>query len=257
MVFTAARITEQTLRSASAGTTHRSDSLYELHTSPQFAVPSPRRCVSSSLRINTPKCTQPKVYAQREETRLFDRDEGYNATGRISLRLRNLGSDDDDDEHEKTGFVFPAETRDKRLGDLLRREWVQIDSFTADNGQDGADEMGLPWDREEERQVIRNDGVLRKTRVKPPTVAELTLEDEELRRLRGVGMFIKKTITIPKAGLTKEVMEKIHEKWRKEEVVRLKFHEVLARDMKTAHSIVEVRSLLSATSVVWSLWTSD
>lgn len=66
------------------------------------------------------------------------------------------------------------------------------------------------------------------------------MEDEELRRLRGVGMYIRERISIPKAGITKEVLEKIHAKWRKEEVVRLKFHEVLAHDMKTAHEIVEV-----------------
>ena len=71
-------------------------------------------------------------------------------------------------------------------------------------------------------------------------VAELTMEDEELRRLRRMGMYLRERISIPKAGLTKEVLQKIHDKWRKEELVRLKFHEVLARDMKTAHEIVEV-----------------
>ncbi|CAH2055086.1 unnamed protein product [Thlaspi arvense] len=42
-----------------------------------------------------------------------------------------------------------------------------------------------------------------------------------------------------KAGLTRIVMEKIHDMWRKEEFVRLKFHEVLPRDMRTIHEIVE------------------
>jgi hypothetical protein len=35
-------------------------------------------------------------------------------------------------------------------------------------------------------------------------------------------------------------MEKIHERWRKEELVRLKFHEELAKNMRIAHQIVEV-----------------
>ncbi|KAG2282159.1 hypothetical protein Bca52824_053379 [Brassica carinata] len=56
-------------------------------------------------------------------------------------------------------------------------------------------------------------------------VAELTIEDSELRRLRRDGMYLRVRINIPKAGLTQAVMEKIHDTWRKEELVRLKFHE--------------------------------
>jgi RNA-binding protein YhbY len=53
-------------------------------------------------------------------------------------------------------------------------------------------------------------------------------------------MFIRERISSPKAGITNAVLENIHDRWRKEELVRLKFHEVLAHDMKTAHEIVEV-----------------
>ncbi|KAH0929635.1 hypothetical protein HID58_015362 [Brassica napus] len=38
-------------------------------------------------------------------------------------------------------------------------------------------------------------------------------------------MYLRVRINIPKAGLTQAVMEKIHDTWRKEELVRLKFHE--------------------------------
>ncbi|KAE8652461.1 hypothetical protein Csa_013277 [Cucumis sativus] len=78
--------------------------------------------------------------------------------------------------------------------------------------------------------------------MKAPTLAELTIEDEELRRLRRMGMSIRERINVPKAGTTQAVLEKIHGKWRKEELVRLKFHEELAHDMKTAHEIVERRT---------------
>ena len=141
------------------------------------------------------------------------------------------------------GDDFPV-TGDERLGELLRREWVRPDALM---GEDKVvDEVVLlPWQREgeEEREkggVEEGEKGLRKRRVKAPTLAELTLEDEVLRRLRREGMRIRERINVPKAGLTKEVMEKIHERWRKEELVRLKFHEDLARDMKTAHEIVEV-----------------
>lgn len=49
---------------AIAGTSQCSDSLHQLHTS-QFQVPSPRRCISSALWINTSNRSQSKVDAQR------------------------------------------------------------------------------------------------------------------------------------------------------------------------------------------------
>lgn len=86
------------------------------------------------------------------------------------------------------------------------------------------------------------DGTKRR-RVKAPTLAELTIEDGELRRLRRLGMTLRDRITVPKAGVTTAVTEKIHDAWRKSELVRLKFHEDLAHDMKTAHELVEVCTL--------------
>lgn len=80
--------------------------------------------------------------------------------------------------------------------------------------------------------------------MKAPSLAELTIEDEELKRLRRMGMVLRERISVPKAGITQAVLEKIHDTWRKEELARLKFHEVLALDMKTAHEIVEVCSVL-------------
>ncbi|KAF3532931.1 hypothetical protein DY000_02042498 [Brassica cretica] len=78
---------------------------------------------------------------------------------------------------------------------------------------------------------------LKKRRARAPSPA---VEASELQRLRRDGMYLRVRINIPKAGLTQAVMEKIHDNMlRKEELVRLKFHQVLVRDMRTAHEIVE------------------
>ena len=161
------------------------------------------------------------------------------------LRLRNLGLVSDEELEETDDGVDalpPPATGEEKLGDLLRREWIRPD-FIFEESENGIDESVLPWERDgEEDKVVEDEerAWTPKRRAKAPSLAELTMEDEELRRLRGVGMYIRERISIPKAGITKEVLEKIHAKWRKEEVVRLKFHEVLAHDMKTAHEIVEV-----------------
>ncbi|CAM0954060.1 unnamed protein product [Alopecurus aequalis] len=158
---------------------------------------------------------------------------------RIVHRLRNLGLGTDDDEPSSATATAPLDGRE-RLGDLLDRSWARPDrQFAA-----AAEEDVLPWERDQESDGGRGDdgdGVKRK-RVRAPSLAELTMDDVELRRLRGVGMTLRDRITVPKAGVTQAVTEKIHDAWRKSELVRLKFHEDLANDMKTAHELVERRT---------------
>ncbi|CAH9143919.1 unnamed protein product [Cuscuta epithymum] len=172
--------------------------------------------------------SQVRVLDQRTTTR-------GTAIERIVLRLRNLGLGSDDEEDEGDD----RNEKDK-LGGLLKRDWVRPDSMLSE-GEDGT---LLPWESsvelsdDEEEKV---DGG-RRVMVKEPTLAELTIKDEELRRLRRDGMSLREKINIPKAGVTGAVLEKIHQKWQKGELVRLKFHEALAHDMKTAHRIVERRT---------------
>ncbi|KAK6261344.1 hypothetical protein QUC31_007160 [Theobroma cacao] len=178
------------------------------------------------------------------ETRYFDRDKSQSAIERIVLRLRNLGlgSDDEDEGEDETDhYNSTPVTGEERLGDLLKREWVRPDTMLIEREKE---EAVLPWERDEAEVEVVKEGLLgvKKRRVRAPTLAELTIEDEELRRLRRMGMYLRERINVPKAGITQAVLEKIHDKWRKEELVRLKFHEVLATDMKTAHEIVERRT---------------
>ncbi|KAH7549333.1 hypothetical protein JRO89_XS13G0015700 [Xanthoceras sorbifolium] len=171
-----------------------------------------------------------------------DNDKGQSSIDRIVLRLRNLGlgSDDEEEEDEEGGGGgVMAVTGDERLEDLLRREWVRPNVIFAEDNEGGDDV--LPWEKEENEKEGKNSGAGTKRRtVKAPSLAELTVEDEELRRLRRVGMHLRERISVAKAGITQAVLQKIHDKWRKEELVRLKFHEELACDMKTAHEIVEI-----------------
>jgi RNA-binding protein YhbY len=157
--------------------------------------------------------------------------------------LRDLGVGDDEEEEEEDGdgdkdSPMPA-TGQEKLGDLLRRDWVRPDTILED---DSDDESVFPWERKE---VFVNDEEVsfeKKKPVRAPSLAELTMEDEELRRLRRLGMTLRERISVAKAGVTGAIQEKIHDQWRKSELVRLKFHETLARDMRTAHEIVERRT---------------
>lgn len=171
-------------------------------------------------------------------------DKGHNAIERIVLRLRNLGlgpdDEDENEDEEEEGFDSMPVTGEEKLEDLLKREWARPNTMFLDENNEGDGESLLPWEREEKERGERKAVGLRRTVIKAPTLAELTIEDEELRRLRRIGMHLRERINVPKAGITQAVLEKIHDKWRKNELVRLKFHEFLATDMKTAHEVVEV-----------------
>ncbi|MED6132136.1 hypothetical protein PIB30_016348 [Stylosanthes scabra] len=182
-----------------------------------------------------------------DDSRFFRNDNNSgNAIDRVVIRLRNLGlASGDDDNAEANGG----------LSDLLRREWVRSDIALA---EDEAQDMILPWDRDEdevavddEKEAVEEENKwMRKRKMKPPTLAELTLEEEERARLRRLGMQLREKVNVAKAGLTQAVLDKIHDHWRKKEVVRLKFHELLARDMKTAHEIVERTHELKSSSIL-------
>ncbi|RZC74834.1 hypothetical protein C5167_050316 [Papaver somniferum] len=182
------------------------------------------------------------VVENQSENRNGDRGRG--AIERIVHRLRNLGlGSDDEKEEEEDVDDGNAYTGEEKLGDLLQRKWGRPDSFIDDDDEDDEDDrMLLPWERGEDERQVEEGGVLKKKRVKAPTYAELTIEDAELRRLRTLGMTLRERINIPKAGVTQLIVEKIHDQWRKSELVRLKFHESLAHDMRTAHAIVEDRT---------------
>eukprot|EP00262_Sarcandra_glabra_P001460 TRINITY_DN1157_c1_g1_i1.p1 TRINITY_DN1157_c1_g1~~TRINITY_DN1157_c1_g1_i1.p1 ORF type:complete len:837 (-),score=186.18 TRINITY_DN1157_c1_g1_i1:389-2899(-) len=180
------------------------------------------------------------------EIRYFDgRDRGRTAIGRIVHRLRNLelGTQEVVGDLDSSNETLPLDG-EERLGDLLARRWGRPDSI--DKNDQGNYEL-LPWERgaENERDYEGEDEASmdsKKRRVKAPTLAELTIEDSELKRLRRDGIVLRERISVAKAGITQAVLEKIHDTWRKSELVRLKFHETLAHDMKTAHEIVERRS---------------
>lgn len=152
------------------------------------------------------------------------------------MRSLELGSEDEELQGEESD-QFKLLSGDERLGELLERTWGRPDSSSDLNRAT----VPLPWERGGESAVDEKETGKRR-RVRAPTLAELTIEDEELRRLRRLGMTLRERINIPKAGVTQVILEKIHDSWKRSELVRLRFHEDLAHDMKTANEIVERRT---------------
>ncbi|KAF8399120.1 hypothetical protein HHK36_014985 [Tetracentron sinense] len=191
-----------------------------------------------------------KVEDKVENRYIDDGDRGRSAIERIVHRLRNmgLGSDDEDEEEDGVDDNGVRWNGEEKLGDLLQRDWVRPDSLLVD---DESEDTLLPWERGEDEGEEEEGRGLKKKRAKAPTLAELTIEDVELRRLRTLGMTLRERINIPKAGVTQVILENIHGEWRKSELVRLKFHETLATDMKTAHEIVEIKPVFMPSTTIF------
>ncbi|KAF0894766.1 hypothetical protein E2562_003650 [Oryza meyeriana var. granulata] len=84
-------------------------------------------------------------------------------------------------------------------------------------------------------------------------MAELTLPEAELRRLRHAGMRLKSRIKVGGAGVTKEIVERIRDRWRTEEVVRIKVTGTPALNMRLFHEILERKT---GGLVIWRSGTS-
>ncbi|KAL5988967.1 Chloroplastic group IIA intron splicing facilitator CRS1 [Asimina triloba] len=102
----------------------------------------------------------------------------------------------------------------------------------------GDGEVRFPWEKKKEEQM---GGELTRKRLRSKTaMAELTLPESELRRLRNLAIRMKSRTKIGGMGVTQAVVDDIHEKWKSTEVVRLKFEGASALNMRRTHEILEV-----------------
>ncbi|KAL5139139.1 CRM-domain containing factor CFM3A, chloroplastic/mitochondrial [Glycine soja] len=104
-------------------------------------------------------------------------------------------------------------------------------SFGSDDG-----EVRFPWEKPvveelEERKSMRSRS---KT-----SLAELTLPESELRRLLKLTFEKKHKTRIGRSGVTQAAVDKIYERWKTSEIVRLKFEGEAALNMKRMHEILE------------------
>ncbi|PRQ46855.1 putative RNA-binding, CRM domain-containing protein [Rosa chinensis] len=108
------------------------------------------------------------------------------------------------------------------------------------SGRDSRASTRLPWEREGEL----GNGEGGKTRKKWSNTlsAEASLPEHELKRLRNVSLRMLERTKVGAAGITQGLVDAIHEKWKVDEVVKLKFEEPLSLNMKRTHGILESKT---------------
>ncbi|KAK6139625.1 hypothetical protein DH2020_026632 [Rehmannia glutinosa] len=70
-------------------------------------------------------------------------------------------------------------------------------------------------------------------------LAERLIPEHELKRLRNVSLRMVERMKVGAAGVTQELVDAIHEKWKDDEVVKLKFEGPPSMNMKRTHEFLE------------------
>ncbi|KAH7688661.1 Poly(A)-specific exoribonuclease PARN protein [Dioscorea alata] len=162
------------------------------------------------------------------------------AIHRIAEKLRSLGFIEDSSPSEKpptgpgsAGEIFiptPKDVPNYRVGHTIDSSWSTPAHPVPEPGS----------------AICRqHDYWKEKMRTRPwspenaPSVAELTLPPAELKRLRAEGIRLEKRLKVGKAGITEGIVNGIHERWRRFELVKIRCEDLCRMNMKRTHEILE------------------
>ncbi|GER29456.1 CRS1 / YhbY (CRM) domain-containing protein [Striga asiatica] len=184
------------------------------------------------------------------EPAAVSRTHGKSAFRRIAEKLRSLGyveeiKDDAPDEALNPGSNSPGEIfvplpnrlPKYRVGHTLDTSWSTPENPVPEPGSGTAIQRYHELRRGVVEERIRARSEEKRNRA--PSLAELTLPEEELRRLRTVGIALKKKLKVGKAGITEGIVNGIHERWRRTELVKITCEDICRMNMKRTHLLLE------------------
>ncbi|ESQ56151.1 hypothetical protein EUTSA_v10024373mg [Eutrema salsugineum] len=172
---------------------------------------------------------------------------------RIVEKLKKFGFVDDDQERrvekglEEDEFDVQEENVRNRRGGFSEESPFGV--FRSDG------EAQFPWEKvsssKEKKELV--NGVWTAKKESRYSLAEMTLPESELHRLRNVMFRTKSKMRVKGAGVTQAVVEAIQEKWKSSEIVRLKIEGASALNMRRMHEILERKT---GGLVIWRSGTS-
>ncbi|KAM0876693.1 hypothetical protein ACQ4PT_036017 [Festuca glaucescens] len=152
-----------------------------------------------------------------------------------------------------TGSGFDRSTRRSSVSSIVNtlRNSMEESGPSATIGHSDAEDfvqkLGpvlLPWEREE-GDAFDGD---RRRKHSNAELAERTIPEPELRRLRDVALRMKERMRVGPGGVTQAIVETIHSKWRVDEVVKMRFEGPPSLNMKRTHELLEDRT---GGTVIW------
>ncbi|KAA3455972.1 chloroplastic group IIA intron splicing facilitator CRS1, chloroplastic isoform X1 [Gossypium australe] len=168
------------------------------------------------------------------------------AIQRIADKLRSLGFSETPNPQPESksgsgcpGEIFvplPEKLPKYRVGHTIDTSWSTPENPVPDPGSDPGSLMVRFRDMKRERKKM---GRVKEDERVVPSLAELKLSAAELKRLRTVGIGEKRKLKVGKAGITEGIVNGIHERWRKSEVVRIVCEDICKMNMKRTHEVLE------------------
>ncbi|XAR51812.1 hypothetical protein NMG60_11006550 [Bertholletia excelsa] len=210
-----------------------------------FPRPLPRTLLSLNPKAPTKLILLRPPSAANADTQTLPQS----AIKRIADKLRSLGYVEEDSEEtletdtkcQSPGEIFiplPKHLSNYRVGHTMDTSWSTPHNPVPEPGAGKAIQRFHELKREvrKEKEEERKKGE-RGERV--PTLAELTLSNKELRRLRAIGIQLRKKLKVGKAGITEGIVNGIHERWRNSEVVKIVCEDICRLNMKRTHDLLE------------------
>ncbi|PIN02731.1 Poly(A)-specific exoribonuclease PARN [Handroanthus impetiginosus] len=96
----------------------------------------------------------------------------------------------------------------------------------------------LPWEGKIDGESVKEE----KLQSRKMELAERLIPEPELKRLRNLSLRMVERMKVGAAGVTQALVDAIHEKWKADEVVKLKFEGPPSKNMKRTHEILESRT---------------
>lgn len=170
----------------------------------------------------------PKFHLLRPSASADTQTVPDSAIKRIADKLRSLGYVEDDGRSKP-----PTQTLDPTTNAVPGEVFIPLPNRLPKHRVGHT--IDTSWSAPEKS---KKKGEERGERV--PTLAELTMPREEVRRLRRLGIELKKKLKVGKAGVTEGIVNGIHERWRNSEVVKLFVEDVWRLNMQRTHDLLEV-----------------
>ncbi|KFK39595.1 hypothetical protein AALP_AA3G264500 [Arabis alpina] len=114
-------------------------------------------------------------------------------------------------------------------------------------------EVGFPWEKISAKKKEELEAEWSAKKESRYSLAEMTLPELELRRLRNLTFRTASKMKIRGAGVNQVAVDSIKEKWKSSEIVRLKIEGASALNMRKMHEILERKT---GGLVIWRSGTS-
>ncbi|XP_076944035.1 CRM-domain containing factor CFM3, chloroplastic/mitochondrial-like [Bidens hawaiensis] len=168
----------------------------------------------------------PWVQKTNTQKQSFDFEDGN------SQKDNNSGEIGDGFGLSESRTVSDSSSRKALYKRSLERVFVEDDEHDTDNGQESQGVERVPW--EKEKDLFRDSS--------NTPLAEKLIPEFELKRLRNKAGRMVERFRVGVAGITQELVDSIHDKWKTDEIVKLKFKGPAAMNMKRTHETLESRT---------------